>query len=79
VLHLSQQLPALTSYGVRFIAVSQGLYTNASNFSSRLMLTILVGVAEFEKEIIRERTLSGVRAAKAAGKTLGRPAARLSA
>jgi len=37
------------------------------------MLTILAGVAEFEREIIRERTLSGVRAAKARGKTLGRP------
>jgi putative DNA-invertase from lambdoid prophage Rac len=73
VLHLSQQLAALTSYGVRFLAVSQGIDTDASNPSSRLMLTILAGVAEFEREIIRERTLSGVRAAKANGKTLGRP------
>jgi putative DNA-invertase from lambdoid prophage Rac len=73
VLHLSQQLAALTSYGVRFIAVSQGIDTDASNPSSRLMLTILAGVAEFEREIIRERTLSGVRAAKASGKALGRP------
>jgi putative DNA-invertase from lambdoid prophage Rac len=73
VLHLSQQLASLTSYGVRFIAVSQGIDTDASNPSSRLMLTILAGVAEFEREIIRERTLSGVRAAKAKGKTLGRP------
>jgi DNA invertase Pin-like site-specific DNA recombinase len=73
VLHLSQQLAALTSYGVRFIAVSQGLDTDASNPSSRLMLTILAGVAEFEREIIRERTLAGVRAAKAAGKAIGRP------
>lgn len=73
VLHLSQQLAALTSYGVRFIAVSQAIDTDASNPSSRLMLTILAGVAEFEREIIRERTLSGVRAAKARGKVLGRP------
>ncbi|HEY6343235.1 MAG TPA: recombinase family protein [Bryobacteraceae bacterium] len=73
VLHLSQQLAALTSYGVRFIAVSQGLDTDASNPSSTLMLTILAGVAQFERELIRERTLAGVRAAKAAGKSLGRP------
>jgi putative DNA-invertase from lambdoid prophage Rac len=53
--------------------VSQGLDTDASNPSSRLMLTILAGVAEFEREIIRERTLAGVRAARAAGKTMGRP------
>lgn len=73
VLHLSQQLAALTSFGVRFVAVSQALDTDSSNPSSRLMLTILAGVAEFEREIIRERTLSGVRAAKANGKALGRP------
>src|SRR5262249_30844022 len=54
-------------------AVSQALDTDASNPSSRLMLSILSGVAEFEREIIRERTLAGVRAAKAAGKTLGCP------
>src|SRR5437667_6425910 len=41
VLHQTQQLAALTSYGVRFIAVSQGLDTDASNPSSRLMLTVL--------------------------------------
>ncbi|HZL25096.1 MAG TPA: recombinase family protein [Acidobacteriaceae bacterium] len=73
VLHLSQQLASLTSFGVRFIAVSQAIDTDAANPSSRLMLTILAGVAEFEREIIRERTLSGVRAAKARGKILGRP------
>jgi len=73
VLHLSQQLGALTSYGVRFIAVSQAIDTDASNPSSRLMLTILSGVAEFEREIIVERTRAGVRAAKARGAQLGRP------
>ena len=73
VLNLSQQLAALTSFGVRFIAVSQAIDTDSSNSSSRLMLTILAGVAEFEREIIRERTLSGVRAAMANGKALGRP------
>jgi DNA invertase Pin-like site-specific DNA recombinase len=65
VLNLSQQLALLTSYGVLFIAVSQALDTDTANPSSRLMLTILAGVAEFEREIIRERTLAGVRAARA--------------
>lgn len=73
VLHLSQQLAALTSYGVRFIAVSQAIDTDAANPASRLLLTILAGVAEFERELIRERTLAGVRAAKTRGKVLGRP------
>ncbi len=53
--------------------ISQGIDTDASNPASRLMLTILAGVAEFERGIIRERTISGVRKARADGKALGRP------
>jgi DNA invertase Pin-like site-specific DNA recombinase len=73
VLHLSQQLAALDRCGVRFIAITQGLDTDAANPASRLLLTILAGVAEFERELIRERTASGLRRAKASGKVLGRP------
>jgi DNA invertase Pin-like site-specific DNA recombinase len=74
VLHLSQQLAALERYGVRFMAVTQGIDTDASNPASKLLTTILSGVAEFERELIRERTASGLRRAKANGKVLGRPA-----
>jgi len=73
VLHLNQQLAALTSCGVRFIATSQSLDTDEKNPTSRLLLQILASVAEFEREMIRERTLSGIRAAQAAGKVVGRP------
>ena len=73
VLHLNQQLAALTSYGIRFISTSQAIDTDQSNPTSRLLLQIVASVAEFEREMIRERTLSGIRAAKANGKRLGRP------
>src|SRR5262249_46806823 len=73
VLHLNQQLAALTSYGVRFIATSQSLDTDERNPTSHLLLQILASVAEFEREMIRERRLSGIRAAQAAGKVVGRP------
>ena len=73
VLNLSESLAALDSYGVRFISTSQKLDTNASDPASRFLLNILSSVAAFEVEMIRERTLSGIRAAKAKGKTLGRP------
>ncbi len=73
VLNLNQQLAALTSYGVRFIATSQSLDTDQSNPTSRLLLQILAGVAEFEREMIRERTLMGIQAARANGKIVGRP------
>ena len=73
VLNLSQSLAALDTYGVRFISTSQGLDTDSSNPTSRLLIGVLSSVAEFERELLRERTLSGLRAAKANGKTLGRP------
>ncbi len=73
VLHLNQQLEVLTRHGVRFISTSQGFDTDQANSGSRLLLQILAAVAEFEREIIRERTLSGIRAAQAAGKHVGRP------
>src|SRR5450432_1507903 len=73
VLHLNQQIDALDSHEIRFIAISQGLDTDKSNATSRLLLQVLAAVAQFERELIRERTLSGVRAARANGKILGRP------
>lgn len=38
----------------------------------KLMTTTLAGVAEFERDLIRERVKSGLEAAKARGKMLGR-------
>lgn len=73
VLNLSQQLQQLASYGVRFIATTQSIDTDAANPTSRLLLHILSAVAEFEREIIRERTRSGLARAREMGKQLGRP------
>jgi DNA invertase Pin-like site-specific DNA recombinase len=63
----------LTAAGVRFIAVSQGLDTDASSPTSRLLLHILAAVAEFERELIRERVTAGMKNAKAKGTLIGRP------
>src|ERR1700689_1520776 len=41
VLNLSQQLAALTSFGVRFVATTQGLDTDQSNPTASLLLHIL--------------------------------------
>jgi len=72
VLNLNQQLASLSSYGVRFIATSQGLDTDEANPTSRLLLHILASVAEFEREMIRERVRTGMRVAKHRGKHVGR-------
>lgn len=76
VLNLSEQLARLNSWGIRFLATSQALDTDASNATSRLMLHILASVAEFEREMIRERVSAGMKTAKARGTRSGRPIGR---
>jgi putative DNA-invertase from lambdoid prophage Rac len=61
VLNLSEQLARLNSWGIRFLSTTQALDTDASNPTSRLMLHILAAVAEFEREMIRERVTSGLK------------------
>jgi putative DNA-invertase from lambdoid prophage Rac len=62
--------------GVRFVAVSQGLDVRpGGDAMSRLLLTVLGAVAEFERDLIRDRTRLGLAAAKRRGIRLGRPAA----
>ena len=63
----------LTSLGVRFLAVSQGLDTDQANPTSQLLLHILAAVAQFERELIRERVTAGMKSARAQGKRIGRP------
>ncbi len=48
----------LEDHGVRFIAVTQGLDTDQRNPASRFLLHVLGAAAEFERSLIRERTLA---------------------
>ncbi len=68
-----QSVQELASMGVRFVAITQNIDTDQSNPMSRFMLHIFGAFAEFEREMIRERTLAGVRQARAKGKVIGRP------
>jgi DNA invertase Pin-like site-specific DNA recombinase len=70
---MSQNLLELEGHGVRFIAIHQGIDTDKANPISKLLLNVLASIAEFERELIRERTRAGLKAARAKGKTLGRP------
>lgn len=72
--HLAQLIGEITAHRVALIIPAQGIDTSASNPASQLQLNILMAVAEFEREIIRERVNSGLKAAKARGVKLGRPA-----
>jgi DNA invertase Pin-like site-specific DNA recombinase len=71
--HLALILEELQRHGVSLIATSQGIDTSSSNPVGRLQLGVLMAVAEFEREIIRERVNAGLAAAKARGVKLGRP------
>jgi DNA invertase Pin-like site-specific DNA recombinase len=54
-------------------SVSQGLDTDQNSPTSRLLFQVPGAIAEFERELIKERTLCGIRAAQAAGKVVGHP------
>src|SRR6201981_3489891 len=48
-------------------------WADTTTAHGRLMLTVLGGLAEFERELIRARTSEGRARAKANGKTISRP------
>jgi DNA invertase Pin-like site-specific DNA recombinase len=48
-------------------------WADTTTAHGRLMLTVLGGLAEFERELIRARTGEGRERAKARGQSLGRP------
>jgi len=68
---LLDTLRALESYGVSLIAMS-GMTFDLTTPHGRMMATLLAGIAEFERDLISERVKSGLAAAKARGKKLGR-------
>ena len=57
--------------GASLKILNMGLDTDSSQ--GRLMMGILSSVAEFERELIKERQADGIAKAKASGKHLGRP------
>jgi len=63
----------LKVYQVRFIALRDRIDTDESSPVAQLFLNLLGSFAEFEREIIRERSKAGVQAARNRGKRFGRP------
>ena len=68
---LLQTLKELEARRVSLVALS-GIDFDLSTPHGRMMATVLAGIAEFERELTAERVRSGLAAAKARGKRLGR-------
>jgi putative DNA-invertase from lambdoid prophage Rac len=58
---MSRLPPQLQTHGVRFIATSQNIDTDESNPAARFLIHILMAAAEFERELIRERSQAGLK------------------
>ncbi len=64
-------LKELEARRVSLVAMS-GMTFDLTTPHGRMMATMLAGIAEFERELTTERIRSGIAAAKARGKRLGR-------
>jgi len=77
---LLHTVEALNDRGVVIEFAKEGLnFTGDDSAMSKLMLTIMGGVAEFERAMIRERQMEGIAKAKQAGKYRGRQSTMTSA
>lgn len=69
--HLIETVEELQARGIGFRSLRENIDT--TNAGGRLVFHIFGALAEFERELTRERTMAGLEAAKRRGRTGGRP------
>src|SRR5437867_7883649 len=69
--HLIETVTALQSTGVAFQSITENI--NTSTATGQLVLHIFGALAEFERNLITERTMAGLESARARGRKGGRP------
>lgn len=72
--HLISLLEEFASKKVEFISITQNI--NTTTPEGKLFLNMLCVFAQYERELIVARTISGLERARKEGKVLGRPAGR---
>jgi len=69
--HLTSLSRELEALGIDLVVLDQSIDTSTP--AGRLLFHVLGSIAEFERDLIRERTAAGMRAAKRRGAKIGRP------
>ena len=69
--NLIDLVDTLASLGVGLRSLSESIDTTTAN--GRLFLNLMGALAEFERDLIRERTMAGLASAQARGRVGGRP------
>lgn len=69
--HLLEIVTALAERGVGFKSVQEAIDTTTPG--GKLVFHVFGALAEFERDLVRERTTAGLAAARARGRTGGRP------
>ena len=69
--HLIETITSLNERGIGFKSITEAIDTTTSG--GKLIFHIFGALAEFERDIIRERTHAGLTAARARGRKGGRP------
>ena len=59
--------------GVHLVSLKESIDTSTS--TGKLLFTLMSAIAQFEREVIADRTREGLRSARARGRTGGRPRA----
>lgn len=69
--HLIDLIADLENRGVAFKSLNESIDTTTP--TGRLTFHVFASIAQFEKDLIRERTMAGLAAARARGRKGGRP------
>ncbi|GHU60990.1 recombinase family protein [Clostridia bacterium] len=59
------------SKGVNLVSLKESIDTGTS--TGKLLFTLMSAIAQFERDVIADRTVEGLKAARARGRTGGRP------
>jgi DNA invertase Pin-like site-specific DNA recombinase len=70
-LHILETVKSLTDRGVTLISTTDGI--DSSTAAGRMVIAVLASMAEFERELIKERTALKRAASQANGTRFGRP------